>query len=172
MNKNRKMKDIIGSKMVQANPKITEKSMKKSRSRKAESGTDKEDEKNNLTRTWSRDPMLAWTFPISNILALNQTIANELAKLIFSHCWSRPDLLSSPHRHEFLIFNNGERCFLIDKGRLGLTRWLLPTHILTKNREGSDGSAQMTATMVAAEVWRLGFRRKIRAVRKKKRKGP
>ena len=34
MNKNRKMKDSIGSKMVQANPKITEKSMKKSRSRK------------------------------------------------------------------------------------------------------------------------------------------
>ena len=61
MNKNRKMKDIIGSKMVQANPKIAEKSVKKSRSRKAESGTNKGDENNNLTRTWSRDPMLAWS---------------------------------------------------------------------------------------------------------------
>ena len=59
MNKDRKMKDSIGSKMIQANPKIAEKSMKKSRSRKAESGTDKGDEENNLTRTWSRDPMLA-----------------------------------------------------------------------------------------------------------------
>ena len=51
MNKNRKMEDDIGSKMVQANPKITEKPMKKGGSRKAESGTDKGDKKNNLTRT-------------------------------------------------------------------------------------------------------------------------
>ena len=50
MNKNKKMKDSIGSKMVQANPKITEKSMKKSRSRNTESSTDKGDKKNNLTR--------------------------------------------------------------------------------------------------------------------------
>ena len=51
MNKNRKMKDSIVSKMVQANPKITKKSMKKSRSKKAESSTDKGDKKNNLIRT-------------------------------------------------------------------------------------------------------------------------
>ena len=51
MNENRKMKDSIGSKMVQANPKIIKKSVKKGRSRKAETGTDKGDEKNNLTRT-------------------------------------------------------------------------------------------------------------------------
>ena len=51
MNENRKMKDNIGSKMVKANPKIAEESVKKSRSRKAESGTDKGDKKNNLTRT-------------------------------------------------------------------------------------------------------------------------
>ena len=51
MNENRKMKDSIRSKMVQANPKIAEKLVKKSRSRKVESGTDKGDEKNNLTRT-------------------------------------------------------------------------------------------------------------------------
>ena len=50
MNKNRKMKDSIGSKMVQANPKIIEKAMKKSRGRKAESSTDKGYKKNNLTR--------------------------------------------------------------------------------------------------------------------------
>ena len=65
------MKDSIGSKMVQANPKIVEKSVKKGRSRKAETGTDKGDEKNNLTRTWSRDPMLVWSSPISNVLALD-----------------------------------------------------------------------------------------------------
>ena len=51
MYKNRKMEDDIGSKMVQANPKITEKSMKKRRSRKAESSTDEGDKKDNLTRT-------------------------------------------------------------------------------------------------------------------------
>ena len=78
MNENRKMKDSIGSKMVQANPKIVEKSVKKGRSRKVETSTDKGDEKNNLTKTWTRDPMLAWSSPISNILALNQTIANKL----------------------------------------------------------------------------------------------
>ena len=38
-------------KMVQANPKITEKSLKKSRSRKAESSTDEGDKKDNLART-------------------------------------------------------------------------------------------------------------------------
>ena len=59
MNENRKMNDSIGSKMVKANPKIAEKLVKKSRSRKVESGMDKGDKKNNLTRTWSRDPMLA-----------------------------------------------------------------------------------------------------------------
>ena len=51
MNKNRKMKDSIRSKMVQANPKITEKSIKKSRSRKTEPNTDKGHKKSNLIRT-------------------------------------------------------------------------------------------------------------------------
>ena len=51
MYKNRKMEDDIGSKMVQNNPKITEKLMKEGGSRKAKSSTDKGDEKNNLTRT-------------------------------------------------------------------------------------------------------------------------
>ena len=59
MNKDRKMKDSIGSKMVQGNPKIIEESMKKGRSGKAESSTDKGDKEDDLTRTWSRDPMLA-----------------------------------------------------------------------------------------------------------------
>ena len=120
MNKNRKMKDSIGSKMVQANPKITEKSVKKSRSRKAESGTDKGDKKNNLTRTWSWDLMLAWSSPISKLLALDQTITDKLAQLILSHSRSWPDLLSSPHGHEFLIFNHRKRCLLVYKGCLGL----------------------------------------------------
>ena len=51
MNENRKMKDSIGSKVVQANPKLVKKSVKKGRSRKAETGTNKGDKKNNLTRT-------------------------------------------------------------------------------------------------------------------------
>ena len=57
--------------MVQTNPKITKKSMKEGESRKAKSSTDKGDEKNNLTRTWSRDPMLTWSPPFSNVLALD-----------------------------------------------------------------------------------------------------
>ena len=51
MNKNRKMEDVIGSKMVQANPKVIEKPMKEGRSRKAKTGMDKRDKKDNLTRT-------------------------------------------------------------------------------------------------------------------------
>ena len=59
MNKDRKVKDCIRSKMVQTNPKIAEKLMKKSRGRKAKSSTNERDKKNDLTRTWGRDPMLA-----------------------------------------------------------------------------------------------------------------
>ena len=51
MYKNREMEDGIGGKMVQADPKITKKSMKAGGSRKAKSSTDKGDEKNDLTRT-------------------------------------------------------------------------------------------------------------------------
>jgi hypothetical protein len=50
MNKNREMEDIIRSKMVQANLKVTKKAMKKSRGGKVESGMNKGDKKNNLTR--------------------------------------------------------------------------------------------------------------------------
>ena len=51
MNKDRKMENSIGSKVIQANPKIVEKSMKKSISQEAKSSTDKGNEENNLTRT-------------------------------------------------------------------------------------------------------------------------
>ena len=51
MNENRKMKDNIRSKMIQANPKIVEKLMKKGRGRKAKSSMNEGDEKNDLTRT-------------------------------------------------------------------------------------------------------------------------
>jgi hypothetical protein len=51
MDKNREMENNIGSKMVQANLKIVKKAMKKSRGGKAESGVNKGDKKNNLTRT-------------------------------------------------------------------------------------------------------------------------
>ena len=42
MNKDRKMKDSIGGKMVQGNPKIIKESMEEGRSGKAEPSTDKE----------------------------------------------------------------------------------------------------------------------------------
>ena len=108
MNENGKMKDSIGGKVIQANPKIDKKPMKKSRSREAKSSIDKGNEENDLTRTWSRDPMLAWSSPFSNVLALDQTIADKLAKLVFSRCWSRPNLLGSPHGHELLVLDHGK----------------------------------------------------------------
>ena len=82
--------------------------MKKGRSREAKSNTDKGNEENNLTRTWSRDPMLAQSPPFSNVLALDQTIANKLAKLVFSRCRSRPNLLGSLHGHELLVLDHGK----------------------------------------------------------------
>ena len=94
--------------MVQINPKITKKLMKEGGSRKAKTGTDKGDEKDNLTRTWSRDPVLAWDSPFSNALALDQTIAGKLAELVFSCCQSRPSFLGSPHGHELLVLDHGE----------------------------------------------------------------
>ena len=51
MNKDRKVKDCIGSKMIQANPKIAKKLMKEGESSKAKSSTDEGDEKNDLTGT-------------------------------------------------------------------------------------------------------------------------
>ena len=59
MNKNGKMKDSIGGKMVQGNPKIIKESMEDGRSGKVESNTNKGDKEDDLTRTWSRDLMLA-----------------------------------------------------------------------------------------------------------------
>ena len=106
MNKDRKMKDCIRSEMIQANPKVVKKLMKKGRGRKAKSSTNEGDEKNDLTRTWSRDPMLAWNSPFSNGLALDQTIADKFLKLIFGRHRSRPSLLGSPHGHELLVLNH------------------------------------------------------------------
>ena len=51
MNKDRKVKDCIRSKMIQANPKIVEKLMKKGGGRKAKSSTNEKDKKDDLTRT-------------------------------------------------------------------------------------------------------------------------
>ena len=95
--------------MVQTNPKITKKLMKEGGSRKAKTGADKGNEKDNLTRTWSRNPVLARNSPFSNALALDQTIAGKLAKLVFSCCRSRPSFLGSPHGHELLVLDHGKR---------------------------------------------------------------
>ena len=91
--------------MVQTNPEITKKLVKKGGSRKAKSGADKGNEKDNLTRTQSRNPMLAQDSPFSDVFALDQAVADELEQLVFGCCWSRPNLLSSPHGHELLVLD-------------------------------------------------------------------
>ena len=58
MNKDRKMKDNIGGKMVQSNPKIIKESMEEGKSGKVESSTNKGDKEDDITKTWSRDLML------------------------------------------------------------------------------------------------------------------
>jgi hypothetical protein len=68
--------------MIKTNPRILEETMKKRRGRQAETGPNKRDKQNNLTRTRSRNPMLAADFPISKVLLLDQTILDQIAKLI------------------------------------------------------------------------------------------
>ena len=91
--------------MVQTNPEITKKLMEEGGSRKAKSGADKGNKEDNLTRTQRWNPMLARNSPFSDVFALDQAVADELTQLIFACCWSRPNLLSSPHGHEFLVFD-------------------------------------------------------------------
>ena len=80
--------------------------MKKGGGRKAKSSMNEGDEKNDLTRTWSKDPMLVWNSPFSNGFALDQTIADKFPKLIFGRRRSRPRLLGNPHGHELLVLNH------------------------------------------------------------------
>jgi hypothetical protein len=65
------MKDNVQSKVVQRNVKIMEETMKKGRSRQAEARSNERDKKDDLTRTRSRNPMLAGDLPISKVLLLD-----------------------------------------------------------------------------------------------------
>jgi hypothetical protein len=65
------MKDSVRSQVVQRNAKIMKETMKKSRSRQAEASSNERDKQDNLTRTKSKNPMLAWDLPISKILLLD-----------------------------------------------------------------------------------------------------
>jgi hypothetical protein len=62
------MKDSVQSKVVQRNAKIMEEMMKKGRSRQGEASSNERDKKDYLTRTRSRNPMLAKDLPISKVL--------------------------------------------------------------------------------------------------------
>jgi hypothetical protein len=65
------MKDNVQSKVVLRNVKIMEETMKKGRSRQAEARSNERDKKDDLTRTRSRNPMLAGDLPISKVLLLD-----------------------------------------------------------------------------------------------------
>ena len=111
--------------------------MKEGGSRKAKIGTDERDEKNDLTRTRSRNPMLARNSPFSDDFALDQAIANELVQLVFACCWSRPNLLSSPHGHELLVFDQRKGRLLVHEGRLRLACGFLLSHELAEAKKGT-----------------------------------
>jgi hypothetical protein len=65
------MKDSIRSKVVQRDAKIMEETMKKGRSRQAEASLNERDKKDDLTKTRSRNLMLAEDLPISKVLLLD-----------------------------------------------------------------------------------------------------
>jgi hypothetical protein len=50
--------------------------MKKSRDRQAEISSNKRDKQDNLTRTRTRNPVLAWDLPIGKILLLDKAITD------------------------------------------------------------------------------------------------
>jgi hypothetical protein len=65
------MEDNVQSKVVQRNTEIMEETMKKGTSRQAEASSNKRDKKDDLTRTRSRNPMLAGYLSISKVLLLD-----------------------------------------------------------------------------------------------------
>jgi hypothetical protein len=91
--------------MIKTNPEILEETMKKSRGRQADTGPNKRDKQNNLTRTRSRNLMLARDFPISKVLLLDQNVLDQIAKLILRDSQNGPEFLHNPHGDEFLILN-------------------------------------------------------------------
>jgi hypothetical protein len=65
------MKDSVQSKVVQRNAEIMERTMKKGRSRQAKASSNETATKDDLTRTRTRNPMLAKDLPISKVLLLD-----------------------------------------------------------------------------------------------------
>jgi hypothetical protein len=104
MNKHGQVKHTIRGQKIKTNPEILEETMKKSRGRQAETGPNKRDKQNNLTRTRSRNLMLAGDFPISKVL-LDQTVLDQIAKLILCGSQNGLEFLRSPHGDEFLILD-------------------------------------------------------------------
>jgi hypothetical protein len=118
MNKHGQMKHTIRGQMIKTNLEILEEAMKKSRGRQAETGPNKIDKQNNLTRTRSRNLMLARDFLISQILLLDQTILDQITKLILHGSRNRPDFLHSLDGNEFLILDKRERRLLVHQDLL------------------------------------------------------
>jgi hypothetical protein len=57
--------------VVQRDAEIMEETMKKGRSKQAKASSNERDKKDDLTRTRSRNPMLAEDLPISKVLLLD-----------------------------------------------------------------------------------------------------
>jgi hypothetical protein len=70
------MKDSVRGQVVQRDIKIMKETMKKSRSGQTETSSNERDKQNNLTRTRSRNLVLAWDLPISKALLLDVAIAD------------------------------------------------------------------------------------------------
>jgi hypothetical protein len=105
MNKHEQVKHTIRGQMIKTNPKILEEMMKKSRGKQVETGLNKRDKQNNLTRTRSRNPILVGDFPISKVLLLDQIVLDQIVKLILRDSRKGPEFLRSPHGDEFLILD-------------------------------------------------------------------
>jgi hypothetical protein len=70
------MEDNVQSQVVQRNIEIIKEMMNKSRGGQAETSSNEKNKQDNLTRTRSRNPVLAWNLPVGKIFLLDKAIAD------------------------------------------------------------------------------------------------
>jgi predicted amidohydrolase YtcJ len=81
MYEDRKMKNPVWDEMVQRNAKKAKETIKKGRSWKAQTSTDKGHKENDLTRIERRNPVLSRRLSFGKALLLNQTLISKLLQL-------------------------------------------------------------------------------------------
>jgi hypothetical protein len=102
MYEDRKMKNPIGGKMIQRYVKET---IKKRRSRKTQTSSNKRHKKNNFARIEIRNPVLTRCPPFSETLLLDQSFVSQLLQLLLLSGRNRLGRCYGPYGKKFLVLN-------------------------------------------------------------------